>query len=529
MSMFLKLHNTFARNSNTVQLAGKLISPTNHHNGSQTLHGSFYICGPTVYSDCHVGHAITYIRADMFRRFMRSLFNVRLLTVMNITDIDDKILDKAREETRTSGADQISSEPSSHPFNSVSQKYYKSFLADLESVRIIPADLYVRVSKHIHLITNFITKLERNGHAYVASNGDVYFDTKSMKNYEGFLGDTRGDGVDKSTLKRDPRDFVLWKAAKPGEPVWSYKSCKNDKCIPGRPGWHVQCSAISSSLFGNKLDFHWGGKDLIRPHHYNEEACCCAYHNLDTTSSLHVWSANWLHSGHLVFKNSKMSKSRGNVVAIKDIISRSSVNALRLLCVATHYRADIVYNEDMIEKVKALDHKINAFIGFLRHQLNSVQDNLPQLDDEINCENDIEGAILATNQDIVDGICDDFNLNRGLQSLLDLSKLVYSRGARSIRPQNLIKIWSLLHDWCETCGLEYGHLSKTSMNEETLLRLLTEFRQTVRTWALSEMKLPQDRVPDKGSLNSLLKECDSVRAKINEVGFVLRDPSQGFK
>lgn len=515
MSGCLKLYNTFTKSLNPVELSGKLITAYN----SNHTDASFYICGPTVYSDSHLGHALTYLRADLFRRFMRSVFNVRLHTVMNITDIDDKILDKTRQEY---GSDLSNHplEPSSHPFNKISEKYYQSFLSDLDSIKCLPADLYVKVSKHVNLITAFINRLEQSGHAYIAPNGDVRFKVSSVKNYVGRV-DSRKENLD----KEDSRDFVLWKAAKPGEPIWKYQSSSTNRVISGRPGWHVQCSAISSSLFGGKLDFHFGGKDLIFPHHYNEEACCCAYHNLDTSSSMHVWSSNWLHSGHLVVRDTKMSKSLGNVVTVNSFVGRTSVNALRLLCINSHYRSDVNFDDELFKKVKALDHKLNAFSSLLVQELKKLQGNLPGGDSEKNPQHhdgDIQQAIIKTHQDIIDGVCDDFHLDHGLDSILDLFRLICSKAPSDLKPRDLISAWLQFRDWCDLCGLDYAQSENTSFHSGELLSLLFEFRNDIRSWALSELQARKG-THDTTSLNDLLKKCDDVRSRMDELGFVIRD------
>lgn len=521
MTRLLKFYNTFTKRSNTVELSGKLIN-CNQNNIGPTLNGSLYICGPTVYSDSHLGHALTYVRADLLRRFMRSLFNVKLVTVMNITDIDDKILEKTREIQQVDGQDG-GKQPHLHPFNKVSEKYYKSFLDDMRSIRVLPADLYVKVSKHIHLITRFIRRLERNGNAYISKYGDVHFRVDSLKNYIGRTDDRKiYHDMDN---KCDPRDFVLWKSAKPGEPVWSYECANGQKVIHGRPGWHVQCSAIASALFGSQLDFHFGGKDLIFPHHYNEEACCCAFHNLDTSESLHVWSKNWLHSGHLISRDAKMSKSLGNVISIGDFTKSASVNVLRLLCIHNHYRSDFELDDELLDKTKAIDHKLSAFGSFLNEELRRTQEKLPNVseihEDDLTLENDVEAAVADCYNQMLDGICDDFHLDKGLESILNLSKFVYAKCSK-MKPKDFIIVRSFLESWFEMCGLEYASISFSKNSDDSLLDLLSSFRQEIRLIALSEMK--KKSMVDSSSAKKLLEECDKVRCKADDLGLVLRDP-----
>lgn len=516
----LKLYNTFTRSLNEVKLNGKSI--TTNFDSQHPIAGSFYICGPTVYSQSHVGHAITYIRSDLLRRFLKSFFNVKLHTVMNITDIDDKILDQTSKEFghEYDGA-KFPSDPQQHPFRRISEKCYSSFLNDMRSIRVLPADLYIKVSDSVELICNFIRRLEINGNAYIANSGDIHFKVQSLKNY---VGRTDSRKESQSTSKQDARDFVLWKAMKPNEPVWLYKSGTSDRCIPGRPGWHVQCSAISSAIFGEKLDFHFGGKDLIFPHHYNEEACSCAFHSLNTSNTMHVWAKNWLHSGHLILRDAKMSKSLGNVIEINNFIGRSSLNALRLLCIFTHYRSDVEFNEDLMDKLKALDHRLNAFISFINAQLRKVRENVDSnLDPSSQHPSDaeFEHLILDTQASIVAGVCDDFHLDHGLQAILELSKRMYSMDTASFKAYDLISCWALITDWCQTCGLEYGETSSTAVADSaTLADLLMEFRNQVRSSVLTELKARKD----VGSqLKDLLNDSDNIRTKLDELGYVVRD------
>lgn len=503
-SKYLYLYNTFTKNLNQVKLAGKQIG--SHNNNNQIIKGNFYICGPTVYSDSHIGHAITYIRSDLFRRFMRSYFNVQLRTVMNVTDIDDKILEKARQEHRS---ELPTTNPSSHPFKKVAEKYFNSFQADMESIRVKPPDLYVKISENINLISAFIRRLEENGKAYRTPDGDINFNVKSVRNYIG-RKDPRKD-VNKS-------DFVLWKSQKPDEPVWLHESSDGQK-VPGRPGWHVQCSAISSSVFGKKLDFHFGGKDLIFPHHYNEEACCAAYHSLDTSESLHVWADNWLHSGHLVVEETKMSKSLGNVMSITSFTDRSSVNALRLLCISTHYRTDVTLSDHLYDELRALDHKLKAFHSFLCDKLSNIT-NLLTLDElEQSNSTNIETVILKTHENIIDGLCQDFHLENSLDEILNLSKFLYAN-ADSLRPLHIISAHHLFDTWTESCGLQYGNRN-TASKDDTLGKAATEFRQVVRSWILSELK--ERSAEDRLRLQTLLDQCDKFRSTLDDLGFVLRD------
>uniref|UniRef100_A0A6G1SMZ8 Cysteine--tRNA ligase n=1 Tax=Aceria tosichella TaxID=561515 RepID=A0A6G1SMZ8_9ACAR len=537
MSKILRLYNSYSRCIKDAKLAnGQLIESLKCNTATPTQ-ASLYICGPTVYSESHLGHALTYVRADLFRRVLKSLFGVRLTTVMNITDIDDKILAKTRDELPDEmTSHNTTTEPADHPFNRISEKYYKSFVADMDYVHVTPPDITVMVSKQVNLITSYIRRLERTGHAYLASNGDVYFDVSTLANYEGRI-DLRNDNRSQTDLsgKQDIRDFALWKAAKPGEPAWLYESELTGKTVPGRPGWHVQCSAICSAIFGNCLDFHYGGKDLIFPHHYNEQACCCAYHNLNTSKNFHVWSENWLHSGHLVLRDEKMSKSLGNTVGIRKFINETSVNALRLLCVASHYRADVVFNSELLSSMRSLDHKISAFISYISDELTKIS-NAPQLDN-FNCDHettttvDLEVAAHKVRDDILTGVCDDLDLAKGLHSILELSKVIYNA---NLRPKDVVMVWHLLVDWSSMCGLDYVATNR-SHRDQVLINLVRDFRQDIRDMVIERMKRKRAQATkeahvvasgdddDDAFLKNLLANCDNARARMDEFGFVIRD------
>jgi cysteinyl-tRNA synthetase len=526
----LKLYNTYSRCIKEARLSNNQLIQTTRCTGATPTQASLYICGPTVYSESHLGHALTYTRADLFRRVLKSLFGLQLTTVMNITDIDDKILAKTKETHGSTPPG--TTNPSEHPFNQVAQKYYKSFVDDMKYIRVLPPDLTIKVSNQVNLIANYVRNLETAGHAYLAPNGDVYFDVSSVPNYKGRIDERRDKNQLASDVKRDIRDFALWKAAKPGEPIWSYKSDVTGREIRGRPGWHVQCSAICSAIFGDQLDFHYGGKDLIFPHHYNEQACCCAFHRLDTSKDFHVWSKNWLHSGHLVLRDEKMSKSLGNVVDIRTFINETSINALRLLCIATHYRADVNFDSDLLSNMRSLDHRISAFISYVNDEMSKI--NETQLDDlERAHVIDLEGAVHKVREDISDGVCEDFDLSKGLHSILDLSKVVYGAGSGNLKPIDIVRIRHMLVDWCSMCGLEYGS-TKEALDDQALLKLIREFRQETRDLVVHEMRRRKERAEgrhdggpqaedDNSFLESLLINCDRVRARMNELGFVIRD------
>src|SRR3990167_5484304 len=267
-----------------------------------------YVCGVTVYDYCHLGHARTYTSADVIVRYLQYLgFEVNY--VRNITDIDDKIIKRANENNEA--------------FENVTARFIQAMNEDFSALGLMLANEEPRATDYISDMIKLIEKIIMNSHGYVASNGDVYFDVRSFPNY-GCLSHHNieelesGARVEVAEVKRDPLDFVLWKLAKPGEPFW------DSPWGPGRPGWHIECSAMSMDLLGEHFDIHAGGRDLIFPHHENEIA--------QAEAATHKKFANlWMHGGFLQIAKEKMSKSLGNFITIRDALREHSPEALRYL------------------------------------------------------------------------------------------------------------------------------------------------------------------------------------------------------
>lgn len=272
---------------------------------------NMYCCGPTVYDHSHLGHAISYIRCDLVTRSLRTFGNLNIYFAMNITNIDDKIIAKSAE----AGVDYIS----------FSNEYYQSFRNDMDSLRVIPADSYLKVTDKVDVIADYIRQIYDKGFAYYSpESGDINFDYGKFVQFYGIKNDihnTQNLQTTKSRGKRSPKDFSLWKASKENEPKWPLQLAVNNS-ISGRPGklpliwkpilnlniflypgWHVECSALSSYVFGTNLDIHFGGYDLIFPHHHCE-SCCSHAHQFEPAAEKPLYSSSkvWLHSGHLILR-----------------------------------------------------------------------------------------------------------------------------------------------------------------------------------------------------------------------------------
>ena len=303
-----------------------------------------YVCGITVYDYCHLGHARMLLVFDMVVRYLRfSGFDVTY--VRNITDIDDKIIKRAAEN--------------GEPVDALTARFIDAMNEDCAALLMLPPDHEPRATKTIDAIIEMIGALVDNGYAYQGSNGDVYYDVSHFAAYGQLSGkrleDLRaGERVEVAEAKDDPLDFVLWKAAKPGEPIW------DSPWGPGRPGWHIECSAMSTSILGNHFDIHGGGVDLKFPHHENEIAQTCG-------ATGETFVNVWMHNGFVRVDEEKMSKSLGNFFTVRDVLKAFQPEVIRYFMLGSHYRSPLNYTEDNLRQGKsALDRLYTALRGLDR-------------------------------------------------------------------------------------------------------------------------------------------------------------------
>ena len=289
-----------------------------------------YVCGITVYDVCHMGHARTYLNFDLMVRFLRhSGYDVTY--VRNITDVDDKIIQRANANGETCDA--------------LTARTIAMMHEDFNAIGLLPADIEPRVTTHMPEIIDVIERLIARGHAYVADDGDVLFDVSTFDKYGELSRQDleqlqAGARVEVARDKQDPLDFVLWKAAKAGEPSWS------SPWGEGRPGWHIECSAMNSKHLGTHFDIHGGGSDLIFPHHENEVAqSCCAF---DTP-----YVNYWVHTGMVQVNEEKMSKSLGNFFTLRDVLQEHDAETVRYFLMSAHYRSQLNYSEDNLKQARA--------------------------------------------------------------------------------------------------------------------------------------------------------------------------------
>lgn len=341
---------------------------------------SMYVCGMTVYDFCHVGHARVLVVFDMIYRYLMSQ-GYDVTYIRNITDIDDKIIKRAAENNES--------------IQSLTERFIDAMHQDSDSLGILPPSAEPKATENIDAIISMIQTLIEKGHAYQASNNDVYYAVKSFETYGELSGKRLDDlqagaRVDVEEQKRDPLDFVLWKAAKADEPAWP------SPWGQGRPGWHIECSAMSTKTLGNHFDIHGGGQDLQFPHHENEiaqsEAC---------TGSKYV--NYWIHNGFVRINEEKMSKSLGNFFTVRDVLKHIKPEVMRYFILASHYRSPLNYSEDNLQSAHA------ALTRFYT-ALNGVD-----IDSTVN--NDSGGKYQQAFQAAMD---DDFNTPLALSVLFEL-------------------------------------------------------------------------------------------------------------
>ncbi len=289
-----------------------------------------YVCGVTIYDLCHIGHGRTFVSFDMIVRYLRYLgFDVNFLR--NITDVDDKIIKRANENGESC--------------DSLTERLIGEMHKDFDALNMLRPDFEPRATLHIAEIIEIVEQLIAKEHAYVAGNGDVLFSVPSFPEYGRLSGQDleqlqAGARVEVDEHKRNPMDFVLWKMSKPGEPTWE------SPWGPGRPGWHIECSAMNSKHLGVHFDIHGGGSDLQFPHHENEIAQSCCAHNTPYVNY-------WMHTGMVMVDKEKMSKSLGNFFTIRDVLAHYDAQTVRYFLLSGHYRSQLNYSEDNLKQARA--------------------------------------------------------------------------------------------------------------------------------------------------------------------------------
>ncbi|MBE9478927.1 MAG: cysteine--tRNA ligase [Chloroflexi bacterium] len=424
-----------------------------------------YVCGPTVYDKAHVGHAMSSIVFDVIRRYLEHKgYDVQ--HVMNYTDVDDKVIMRAQDL----GVDPLD----------LAEQYIDEYDQHLKELNVLPAHVFPRVSTEIEAIIGMIKGLMDKGYAYDV-DGDVYFRVAEDEDYgrlsRRVLEDMRAGarlGID--DRKEDPADFALWKAGKPGEPTWE------SPWGPGRPGWHIECSAMSLHHLGDQIDIHGGGNDLIFPHHENEIAQSESY--TDKT-----FARYWVHNGMMQLSGEDMSKSTGNVFTIEQFLGKYDADVLRLLILNASYRSPLTYNEDVIEQAA---HALERLKGGLRSA-----SPLPDLD-----QGEVGTLAQAAEQARVGfetAMDDDFNSAGALGYLFELVRAINEARTAGIDEENLGAAQDVLCKLADVFGLSLTQKDQLDAEAAPFIDLLLEIRRELRTakqWELSD--IIRDRLSELG-------------------------------
>jgi cysteinyl-tRNA synthetase len=437
-----------------------------------------YVCGVTVYNDAHVGHAMSALVFDIMRRYLEYR-GYTIKHVMNYTDVDDKIIRRA---------DELGEEPLK-----LSQRYIEDYANDLDALNVLPATSNPQVSKTMPLIIEFIQGLIRKEAAYAASNGDVYFSVISDDDYGKLSGRKLDDmqagaRIEVGEAKDHPMDFALWKAAKPGEISWDSPWGR------GRPGWHIECSAMNLAELGEQIDIHGGGNDLIFPHHENEIAQTESYTDKP-------FARYWVHNGMLQLGGETMSKSRGNMVTIRNFLTHHDADVMRMLVLSSNYRAPLIFNDETQDAAEKSLERLKAALRpapspLSRGAASAVVEGLASQAE-------------STKESFVTVMDDDFNTPLALAALYELVKAINTARDNGANDEQLKPAQSTLRELADVVGLRLQEKQGSSDAEaqvEALIAERTEARKQ-KQWARS----------------------DELRDQLKEMGVTIEDSKDGTK
>ena len=438
-----------------------------------------YACGPTVYNFIHIGNARPLCVFDTLRRYLEYR-GYKVNFVQNFTDIDDKIIKQAIAEDSD--------------YKTVSEKYIEEFWKDTEGMNIKKATVHPKATENIDEIQSIIATLIEKGYAYPVENGDVYFSPKKFSEYGKLshqpLEDLEaGARINIGELKHEPMDFALWKGAKPGEPYWESPWGK------GRPGWHIECSAMVRRYLGETIDIHCGGQDLIFPHHENEiaQSECC-----NGADFAHYW----MHNGYINVDNVKMSKSLGNFFTVRDVAEKFGYEPIRYLMLSSQYRSPINYSVDIIEQCKASLQRLYTCRDSLDFAMEHAEDIVPENAAEIKAKLDTHRTKFC---DVMD---DDLNTADGLTAIFELVRDINIDVLESGSKDLIDYATKLFDELTDVLGFVYNRDTDTNLEAE--VEALIAARQTARqekNWA----------------------EADRIRDELKNKGIVLEDTPQGVK
>ena len=440
-----------------------------------------YSCGPTVYNYFHVGNARPFIIFDLLRRYFEYR-GYKVNFVQNFTDIDDKVIKKANEEGVT--------------YDVIADRYIKEYFIDAEGLGIRKATVHPRATETMDAILDIVNTLIEKGHAYVAENGDVYFRTKTFGEYGKLshqpLEDLQaGARISVGEVKEDPMDFAVWKAAKPGEPAWD-----SPWGTRGRPGWHIECSAMVNKYLGHPIDIHSGGLDLTFPHHENEIAqseCAngCTFANY------------WLHNGFLTIDNQKMSKSLNNFFMVRDAAKTYGYETIRMFMLSAHYRTPLNYSAESLEMNK-------ASLARLYESRNNLEFRISKAEGDAMTAEEAEklAALGQYKQKFIDAMDDDLNTADALSAVFELTREInaWMSGHQDATRALLTGMHDLFMELTGVLGLAQAR--EEAAGDEAEIEALIAQRAAAKK-------------------NKDFAEADRIRGVLADMGIVIKDTRQG--
>ncbi|MFC1940927.1 cysteine--tRNA ligase [Chloroflexota bacterium] len=468
-----------------------------------------YVCGVTPYSDAHIGHAMSYVIFDVIRRYLQYR-GYKVKYVQNITDIDDKIIDRANRLGVST--------------QELVGKYTTSYFEDMDALNIGQADIYPKATEQIPKIIEIIQGLVNKGYAYPAQ-GSVYFRVRNVPNYgklshrslESMMTTESAVG---SEDKESPMDFVLWKAAKPGEPSWE------SPWGLGRPGWHIECSAMSLKYLGHTLDIHGGGQDLIFPHHENEIA------QSESFTGKKPFVKYWLHNGLLQLGEEKMSKSLGNLVTIKEALEKYSADAIRIFIISSHYRSPLTYSEEALEAAEKGADRLRQVALIIAKGIAKGRKADKWVD------------INSYQNRFTEAMNDDFNTAQALATVFDLAREINRASEAGLKVDEARET---LKQLAGALGLTLKEPEKPALNNEALRQLAGSITERLEEAGQSQLSKDfwskatpfilgshtESFPPLLISTRDRLREAkqwqlaDMIRSELDKAGIVLEDTPKG--
>jgi cysteinyl-tRNA synthetase len=451
--MTLKLYNTMSRREEEIPFKDDELK--------------IYVCGITPYDHSHLGHAMSYIIFDVLRRYLEYR-GYKVKHVQNYTDIDDRIIIKANAQGLT--------------YDQVAEAFIEEYEEEMRELNITPPHVYPRATQEIPQIIEMVEKLIEKGYAYATEDGDVYYSVRRNPDYGKLSGRDvdslmAGARVELGDVKRDPADFALWKAAKPSEPSWE------SPWGPGRPGWHIECSAMSYRYLGPQIDLHGGGQDLIFPHHENEIAQSEAF------TGVKPFVRHWIHNGWLTLDEEKMSKSLGNIITIRQALEQYGADALRIFVLTAHYRAPLNYSEEGLESARRATERLRLAAS-LPGGGGPSADIAPE----------------EYRQRFIEVMDDDLNTAGALATLFDLARDI-NRGRDAGR--SVAEAQEVMRELAGVLGMTLRE-PETTTGADPFIDLLVQLRTELR-----------------GEKQFAL--ADSVRDRLARLGIILEDEGGGTR